>query len=847
VGVLLKRALLCVLFCLIAPRASAQQIFSPGPLAKPHASLEGLSNCMQCHAVGNEISAQHCLHCHLDIQQDMDAKSGLHGHLDAQKSACESCHREHLGRQNDLMPWRPDKSDFKHATTGFPLLGAHAKVPCMQCHTARFVSDPNVAMRQRAHPGQVPFSGLSSRCNSCHFDEHRGQEGISCQRCHNERKWIPATLFDHDDADYPLTGKHNRVACDKCHPSLHDAEPPKGPLMPVKPTYMRFKPIEHAACLNCHKDPHDGKLGLACASCHTTRGWHFIKAKVEDSNFHEKTAFPLRGEHVDVPCKSCHGPTPGHAAVFKGLAFETCQDCHYDAHLGQIGPPRKPEACERCHTVQGFVPPRFTLEMHAKTRYPLEGAHAEVPCDACHTADPALLQRVPKGLRRKLEVEHREPLFAQARFDVEVPPGRCDSCHADPHNGQFAARVAKFGCADCHVVESFKQVSFDHDKESRFPLTGAHTKVPCGQCHEDGVFKPLSTECQSCHRDVHAGQFDAPPAGKTACERCHTTKVFKPSTFDHNDPKTSPFVLTGAHEDVRCDHCHTPVKVTQAVSITRYTPLPTACEGCHKDFHEGTLASLSRSIKELPETTSEGAVPCRVCHTDTHWLPAVFAQHSRFNFPLEGGHATTPCNECHTRSFTQAVPSGCAACHRDAHAGELGAQCAGCHTARNWDAEFDVKAHRLLNFPLRGAHGSIPCQECHPGYFAKDFRGTAATCFGCHQKDYVLAGLSSMNHVASGFSTNCRTCHDPWNFQRGRLDSHDPCFTISNGVHAQVTCRECHSNLSGLVATGACNTPTATCTTCHSHNPSTSALQHRNVPGYVFNDGKCYACHTTAR
>ncbi|HET6343756.1 MAG TPA: hypothetical protein VFH51_02440, partial [Myxococcota bacterium] len=624
-------------------------------------------------------------------------------------------------------------------------------------------------------------------------------------------------------------------------------EPAHGPLAPLKASYRRFKPVAHGACTNCHTDPHAGRLGPACGSCHTPRGWHFVKAKVEDSKFHERTRFPLRGEHVDVPCQSCHGGTPGRGAVFKGLPFDACQDCHHDAHAGQLGAPKKPKPCEECHTVQGFLPPTFSAAMHAKARYPLEGAHTQVPCNLCHTKNPDLAQRVPQGLRRRLEVEHREPLFSLARFDIDVAAGRCDGCHADPHGGQFAARVKAAGCADCHVVTSFKQVRFDHDKETRFPLTGAHPGVPCGQCHADGVFKPLSTACQSCHNDIHGGQFDAPRTGKTSCERCHTTGAFKPSTFRHNDAEASPFILTGAHERVPCERCHTAVKVAEHISVTRYLPLPTACEGCHKDFHAGTLASLVRALDGLPEATADGAVPCRVCHTDTRWLPASFAPHDRFHFPLEGGHAATRCTECHTHSFTQAVPTGCAACHRDAHGGELGAQCAGCHSARNWDAEFDVKAHRLVNFPLRGAHGSIPCQECHPGAFAHDFRGTAATCYGCHQRDFVLAGVASVNHVASSFSTNCRECHDPWSFQRGRFLQHDACFPIASGVHAAVMCKDCHRSLAGTVASGACGAPVPACTGCHTHNAALSGAQHQAVLGFVYDDAKCYACHPTAR
>ena len=59
-------ALLAV--CSVAAAARAQ-VFSPGPLNKGHANLEGLANCTKCHVAGGQLSDQRCLDCHTELKQ----------------------------------------------------------------------------------------------------------------------------------------------------------------------------------------------------------------------------------------------------------------------------------------------------------------------------------------------------------------------------------------------------------------------------------------------------------------------------------------------------------------------------------------------------------------------------------------------------------------------------------------------------------------------------------------------------------------------------------------------------------------------------------------------------------
>jgi hypothetical protein len=59
----------------------------------------------------------------------------------------------------------------------------------------------------------------------------------------------------------------------------------------------------------------------------------------------------------------------------------------------------------------------------------------------------------------------------------------------------------------CHTTETYAVEEFDHD-QTRFPLVGAHSQVPCVACHveepgPEGVmmtrYRPLPTDCTDCH------------------------------------------------------------------------------------------------------------------------------------------------------------------------------------------------------------------------------------------------------------------------------------------------------------------------------------------------------------
>lgn len=593
-------ALGLLVVCVGLTPPAAAQLFSPGVLSRPHRELEGIDNCQKCHAAGKQLDPQLCLDCHRELAPRVARGRGLHGRMPVAERTCERCHAEHLGLDQALVDFGPGgAARFDHTRSGWDLRGAHAKAECAECHDDRLLKDADMLAFRKKWPQRKTYLGLGTECRSCHFDEHRGQLPAACERCHDEAKFAPARGFDHAKTRYALTGKHAQVECSKCHETEEDHTTPRGTFpAPVKPSFVRYQPLEFDRCTDCHSDPHEGRFGRRCTDCHSTADWKKISAKrTSDRDFHDETRYPLRGEHEDVACRSCHGPLPGKKAKFKGLPFARCESCHYDAHAGQLAATR---ACADCHDVEGFAPVRFDVAAHAATRYPLEGAHAVVACSDCHPREPKLDKRFPVALAKLLTKQRRPRLASQVVLQPERDTSQCQSCHTNLHGSQFDARLAKTGCLGCHSGEAFVPTHFEHDVDSTYPLTGKHAQAPCAGCHvrpKGRADAPVQyvgtpTTCTSCHADEHRGQLTG-GASQGQCEVCHTPDAFTPASFDHQDTKRTRFVLEGKHNEATCDKCH-PQREVDGRPVRLYRPLPLDCAGCHFDVHEGGMKRFER-------------------------------------------------------------------------------------------------------------------------------------------------------------------------------------------------------------------------------------------------------------
>jgi len=180
--------------------------------------------------------------------------------------------------------------------------------------------------------------------------------------------------------------------------------------------------------------------------------------------------------------------------------------------------------------------------------------------------------------------------------------------------------------------------------------------------------------------------------------------------------------------------------------------------------------------------------------------------HDETDFPLEGGHVTTDCRFCHESLVFEEANSACVSCHTDVHHMTVGDDCARCHTPDNWLVDNITELHQENGFPLLGVHAQIHCNDCHESSSNLQFNRIGNDCYVCHQADYLAT--TSPNHIAAGYSTECRQCHDVAAFGWGGANGilHD-FFPLVEG-HDINDCNQCHTNDNFT------NTPTD-CFACH--------------------------------
>lgn len=576
-----------------APRAFAQ-LLSPGPLAGPHASLEGDDKCDRCHTAGKGVANSLCTSCHVNIASAIASGRGMHGGAWNGQS-CAKCHSDHRGRGFALV--RFDPKSFAHGQV-WQLNGAHAQAKCGACHKSR------------------SFMGLGTACTSCHKDPHGGRFG-ACLNCHNEQAFNQVKLdkFDHSLARFQLRGAHAQVPCGNCHG-----------------TPARYRGLDYGGCASCHHDPHGGRFGSACTNCHVEASFKTIQMKagahpgvslggghsrvscqrchdrginarptrgtgcvschkpVHEAPFgkrceschaiirwvglptrtgqraHDKTPFPLHGKHVTTACDKCHSPSQPPQKRYRELVFDQCKSCHADKHSGEFSK-RGGGECAACHTDEGFSPTLFGADSHASTRFALVGHHVAVPCSACHKNHTA---KAPRLVWNQAERE-------------------CAKCHDNPHGDQFATEMKKRGCAGCHSALGWDQPNIDHGV---WPLTGRHASTACGRCHtpteadrklgRGASYKNAPTACEGCHTDVHRGQFRLTKPEKS-CKACHGTQRFTIGVVDHG--KLAGYPLDGAHRRLPCNACHKIEKLGDGGKTTRWRLGYRRCADCHADPH----------------------------------------------------------------------------------------------------------------------------------------------------------------------------------------------------------------------------------------------------------------------
>jgi hypothetical protein len=559
------------------------------------------------------------------------------------------------------------QSIMERLVTPGPLSSAHAKLEanCAGCHSS-FAREAQNGKCLSCHKGIA-----ADVQRSAGFHGKSDARGKPCKVCHSEHHGRGAQLtrfnrngFNHQLTNYPLVGGHAKATCAGCHGNN---------------THYRGL---NTTCANCHakKDPHLGRLGKNCQSCHTVFDWK--KPLPFD---HAKTGFGLVGSHRGLGCLTCHA-----GQRWKGLA-QNCYGCHAknDVHKGSRG-----TNCASCHSPSTWKAATFN---HARdTGFALVGKHGSVACAGCHGANNA----------------------------IRSPSRACIGCHAkdDAHKGARGTN-----CASCHNPSSWKATSFNHNQDTRFPLLGKHAGATCAACHGAGnSIKQPPRSCYGCHQkdDSHKG------SNGTDCAKCHNSRDWKVTSFDHDT--MTKFPLAGAHRAVECEACHK--------QPTHVAMPPSTCVGCHADDdpHGGRLGDACTSCHnvdswkehvlfdhELSRFPLSGkhatvlcagchvdksfaakGVTCAACHVDDHhlgslgkapscakchntkgWKTWIFNHDTETTFALTGQHKGLICSACHKKDSEPAdVPTTCVSCHsqQDVHHGNFGNDCERCHVTSSF-------------------------------------------------------------------------------------------------------------------------------------------------------------------
>jgi hypothetical protein len=290
------------------------------------------------------------------------------------------------------------------------------------------------------------------------------------------------------------------------------------------------------------------------------------------------------------------------------------------------------------------------------------------------------------------------------------------------------------------------------------------------------------------------------------------------------------FPLTGGHLATDCAACHKP----SAQGQLQFVGTPTTCTSCHQANYN---IAANHVVARFPTT-------CEGCHSTVTWNAATLgaANHPASPIALTGAHSgnLVSCVQCHTTLPYSTVKQTCDGCHHPEYvatsnpnhtAAGYPIDCASCHqVVANWaGATFN---HPASPIALTGAHSAnlVTCTQCHT---SMPYSTVKQTCDGCHHPDYVAT--TNPNHTATGYGTNCASCHQVVANWAGATANHPTTPIALTGVHSAnlIACTQCHT-------TTPYSTVKQTCDGCH-HSDYVGARDPDHVAGNF--SLTCTSCH----
>ncbi len=421
---------------------------------------------------------------------------------------------------------------------------------------------------------------------------------------------------------------------------------------------------------------------------------------------HERTNFPLLGQHRTVACADCHLN-----GVLAGTPTD-CEACHWDRRQDDRYRTLLGLHCADCHTPFDWKKLKANSWDHGRQGgFPLSGVHATMDCAMCH----------PRGTFDRLAARD------------------CYSCHQEQYQRAANHVAANYptDCRQCHFSQSTWQNA--QTAHTTFPLLGRHLAAACLDCHKNNVYAGTPHACVSCHlADYDKTQTpNHRQAGySTDCASCHGASAESWNNAVVNHDQFWP--LQGVHKTLACEKCHT----------VGYE-LSQDCYSCHKKDYDATTAPNHRS--------SGYSTNCASCHgTSAQTWNNAAVNHDQF-WPLLGAHKTLACDACHVAGYN--LPKDCYGCHKKDYdattnpphqATGFSTNCQDCHLPSHTSWNQAVFNHK---FPIQsGRHSGFACTDCHLTANYNVF-----SCIDCHS--HTKSAMDSAHDDVSGYAYNSRACY----------------------------------------------------------------------------------------
>jgi len=350
--------------------------------------------------------------------------------------------------------------NFNHATTGFPLTGAHLAAACETCHVGGvFKGTPRacegchaVGQRVVATPKNDKHIVTDAPCDTCHFNtatwlgaryNHGAAIKGQCASCHNGRQAAGRPGSHH-------AGKKATESCDSCHRTFA--------WMPASWNHTNTA----ADCETCHNGSDAfgrsaGHLTLNmppvsfvgnCRACHTS----YVNFYAHYYN------------HAGAPttCQTCHGNlngTGGYAGV------------HHPSSPIHTAAPVQPLQCNACHKSFGVWGGRFD---HV-------GATS---CTSCHDAARTYEAYGIRGM----------PASHGTFFNYNPATTQCSVCHSTASWGVTISGPTLHSYLVKNTAPHTPTCRSCHNGRNHDGREGANASMDCSQsgCHAPAGGKGLA-------------------------------------------------------------------------------------------------------------------------------------------------------------------------------------------------------------------------------------------------------------------------------------------------------------------------------------------------------------------